>query len=243
VPGLACLSSSTGNDDPTTIDELVSLAWERIRTYPASRRGSVLANVDALGSGNGAHDCRRPSGHVEPREAEQRLGIEEMHQRSFVGRDGPPHRSRRCRRGRGSTSTTGRSASATEPSADVRLDGDQMTADPDDGDAGHVSAASISLRARGDRCRCRICCQPVRFGPASARELASSRAREHRLGEGCAAHGLGRAPAARRSWPEPGTGWGRDLLGWRGCRPLAGHTNLANPPPQLDVVLQPLGGG
>jgi hypothetical protein len=29
---LACLSSSTGNDDPAAIDELVSLAWKRIRT-------------------------------------------------------------------------------------------------------------------------------------------------------------------------------------------------------------------
>jgi hypothetical protein len=45
VPGLACVSSSTGNDDPAAIDELVSLAWERIRTYPASRRGSVPAKV------------------------------------------------------------------------------------------------------------------------------------------------------------------------------------------------------
>jgi hypothetical protein len=125
------------------------------RSRPTPGCHDLSAELDrVLGSGNGAHDCRRPSRHglagrLEPREAEQRVGIEEMHQRSFVGRDGPPHRSRRCRRGRGSTSTTGRSASATEPSADVRLDGDQMTADPDDGDAGHVSAASISLRARG----------------------------------------------------------------------------------------------
>jgi hypothetical protein len=30
-------------------------------------------------------------------------------------------------------------------SADVRLDGDQVTADPDDGDAGHATAAYICL--------------------------------------------------------------------------------------------------
>ena len=45
VPGLARLSSLTGNDDPVAIDELVSLAWERIRTYPTTRRGSVAGNV------------------------------------------------------------------------------------------------------------------------------------------------------------------------------------------------------
>ena len=45
VPGLVCLSSSSGNDDPAAIEELVSLAWERIRTYPGSRQGSVAANV------------------------------------------------------------------------------------------------------------------------------------------------------------------------------------------------------
>jgi hypothetical protein len=30
-----------------------------------------------------------------------------------------------------------------EPAADVRLDGDEMTADADDGDAGHATAAYI----------------------------------------------------------------------------------------------------
>jgi hypothetical protein len=45
VPGLARLSSLTGNDDPAAIDEMVSLAWERIRTYPTTRRGSVAGNV------------------------------------------------------------------------------------------------------------------------------------------------------------------------------------------------------
>jgi hypothetical protein len=34
-----------GYDDPAVIEEMVSLAWERIRTYPAGRRGSVAANV------------------------------------------------------------------------------------------------------------------------------------------------------------------------------------------------------
>lgn len=45
LPGLVCLASKSGNDDPAAIDELVSLAWERIRTYPTTRHGSVAANV------------------------------------------------------------------------------------------------------------------------------------------------------------------------------------------------------
>jgi hypothetical protein len=45
VPGLARLSSLAGNDDPSAIDEMVSLGRERIRTYPTTRRGSVAGNV------------------------------------------------------------------------------------------------------------------------------------------------------------------------------------------------------
>lgn len=45
VPGLARLSAVAGNDDPAAIDEMISLAWERIRTYPAERMGSVAANI------------------------------------------------------------------------------------------------------------------------------------------------------------------------------------------------------
>ncbi|HXH59447.1 hypothetical protein [Iamia sp.] len=45
VPGLIHLARSTGNDDPAALVELVSLAWERIRTYPRTRHGSVAANV------------------------------------------------------------------------------------------------------------------------------------------------------------------------------------------------------
>lgn len=45
MPGLVCLARDTGYDDPHALDELVSLAWERIRTYPATREGSVAANV------------------------------------------------------------------------------------------------------------------------------------------------------------------------------------------------------
>lgn len=45
IPGLVCLSCSTGNDDPVAMEELVSLAWERIRTYPTTRHGSVAGNV------------------------------------------------------------------------------------------------------------------------------------------------------------------------------------------------------
>jgi hypothetical protein len=45
IPGLVCLAARSGNDDPAALDEMVSLAWERIRTYPTTRHGSVAANV------------------------------------------------------------------------------------------------------------------------------------------------------------------------------------------------------
>ena len=45
MPGLVKLASSVCSDDPVALDELVSLAWERIRTYPTNRPGSVAANV------------------------------------------------------------------------------------------------------------------------------------------------------------------------------------------------------
>jgi hypothetical protein len=45
LPGLVRLAGIAGYDDPAAIEEIVSLAWERIRTYPAGRRGSVAANV------------------------------------------------------------------------------------------------------------------------------------------------------------------------------------------------------
>jgi len=51
IPGLVRLAQTAGWDDPSAIDELVSLAWERIRTYPTTRHGSVAANV--------LWDCRK----------------------------------------------------------------------------------------------------------------------------------------------------------------------------------------
>jgi hypothetical protein len=45
VPGLVRLAATAGYDDPAALDEMVSLAWERIRTYPTTRHGSVAANV------------------------------------------------------------------------------------------------------------------------------------------------------------------------------------------------------
>ncbi|MBW3642410.1 MAG: hypothetical protein KY447_05795 [Actinobacteria bacterium] len=45
VPGLVRMASTAFADDPLALDEMVSLAWERIRTYPTSRPGSVAANV------------------------------------------------------------------------------------------------------------------------------------------------------------------------------------------------------
>ncbi len=45
LPGLVCLAATVASDDPAAIDEMVSLAWERIRTYPPSRRGAVAGNI------------------------------------------------------------------------------------------------------------------------------------------------------------------------------------------------------
>lgn len=45
VPGIVTLAGRVGNDDISAIDEMVSLAWERIRTYPPQRTGSVAANI------------------------------------------------------------------------------------------------------------------------------------------------------------------------------------------------------
>jgi DNA-directed RNA polymerase specialized sigma24 family protein len=45
LPGIIRLVGSVGYDDPDAADELIALAWERIRTYPSTRRGSVAANV------------------------------------------------------------------------------------------------------------------------------------------------------------------------------------------------------
>lgn len=45
VPGLLKMATTRCADDPLAFDEFVSLAWERIRTYPSMRPGSVAANV------------------------------------------------------------------------------------------------------------------------------------------------------------------------------------------------------
>lgn len=46
LPGLVSFAKRSGVDDVASrIDEMVSLAWERIRTYPLHRGGSVAANV------------------------------------------------------------------------------------------------------------------------------------------------------------------------------------------------------
>lgn len=45
LPGLVRLVGTVGHPDPDAADEIVALAWERIRTYPTSRHGSVAANV------------------------------------------------------------------------------------------------------------------------------------------------------------------------------------------------------
>lgn len=45
VPGLVRLSTTAGYDHWDAIDEMLSLAWERIRTYPIERPGTVAGNV------------------------------------------------------------------------------------------------------------------------------------------------------------------------------------------------------
>jgi hypothetical protein len=45
LPGLIQIVGRVGHDDPDASDEVVAIAWERIRTYPSSRQGSVSANV------------------------------------------------------------------------------------------------------------------------------------------------------------------------------------------------------
>lgn len=45
VPGLGALARALGRGEEDVAAELVSLAWERIRTYPQQRSGSVAGNV------------------------------------------------------------------------------------------------------------------------------------------------------------------------------------------------------
>lgn len=45
IPGLGHYARTAATDDARAVDELISLAWERIRTYPDDRPGSVAANV------------------------------------------------------------------------------------------------------------------------------------------------------------------------------------------------------
>jgi len=45
MPGLKRVVREVGNDDLDAADDIVALAWERIRTYPETRTGSVAANV------------------------------------------------------------------------------------------------------------------------------------------------------------------------------------------------------
>lgn len=43
--GGLCTMAKAISPHPDTVEELISLAWERIRTYPIHRRGSVSGNV------------------------------------------------------------------------------------------------------------------------------------------------------------------------------------------------------
>lgn len=45
VPGLVRLSHTVGRGHDDAVGDMISLAWERIATYPATRHGDVAANV------------------------------------------------------------------------------------------------------------------------------------------------------------------------------------------------------
>ena len=45
LPGLVSMAAAMRPLEPMALDELVGLAWERIRTYPPTREGSVAGNV------------------------------------------------------------------------------------------------------------------------------------------------------------------------------------------------------
>jgi hypothetical protein len=45
MPGIVKAARRASAEDPLALEEMVSLAWERIRTYPTTRNGSVAANV------------------------------------------------------------------------------------------------------------------------------------------------------------------------------------------------------
>jgi hypothetical protein len=45
LPGLVRIAFNAAADDGSAIEEMVSLAWERIRTYPTGRPGSVVGNI------------------------------------------------------------------------------------------------------------------------------------------------------------------------------------------------------
>ena len=45
IPGIVRLAMTKDRDDPMAREELVAIAWVRIRTYPTTRFGSVAANV------------------------------------------------------------------------------------------------------------------------------------------------------------------------------------------------------
>ena len=45
LPGIVRLVATAGRGDRDAAGELIAIAWERIRTYPTTRTGSVAANV------------------------------------------------------------------------------------------------------------------------------------------------------------------------------------------------------
>jgi len=45
LPGLVHMALRRFADDPDAVEDITAVAWERIRTYPATRPGSVAANV------------------------------------------------------------------------------------------------------------------------------------------------------------------------------------------------------
>jgi hypothetical protein len=71
VPGLLRLAGTVGYGDRSAMADMLAIAWERIRTYPSSRRGSVAGNVllDVRKSYRRHRDLDAARGSVELAEA------------------------------------------------------------------------------------------------------------------------------------------------------------------------------
>jgi hypothetical protein len=75
LPRIVRLVATKCTDDPTADEELVALTWERIRTYPPARIGSVAANImrDAYKQYRADHRIKAPKTRTLPVESVEAL--------------------------------------------------------------------------------------------------------------------------------------------------------------------------